>query len=139
MALAGPVANFILVIVAGLVIQTGLRTGTFLLPGSLGMSRLVEASGGIAGGFATFFSILFSLNLLLGTFNLIPFPPLDGFSVLNIVLPEGSALKLMDFRDTLGPYLMLGMLVAWKVFDYVYVPIFSIALHILYPGEVFGR
>lgn len=139
MALAGPVANFILVIVAGVVIQTGLRTGTFLLPGSLGMSRLVEASGGIAGGFATFFSILFSLNLLLGTFNLIPFPPLDGFSVLNIVLPEGSALKLMDFRDTLGPYMMLGMLVAWKVFDYVYVPIFSIALHILYPGEVFGR
>jgi Zn-dependent protease len=139
MALAGPVANFILAVVAGIVIQVGLRTGTFLLPGSLGMARLVEADGGIASGFATFFSILFSLNLLLGSFNLIPFPPLDGFSVLNIVLPEGSALKLMDLRDSLGPYMMLGMLVAWQVFDYVYAPIFSVALHILYPGEVFGR
>ncbi|MEP7366503.1 MAG: site-2 protease family protein [Acidobacteriota bacterium] len=139
MALGGPVANFILVIVAGLVIQAGLRSGTFLLPGSLSMSHLVEANGGVAAGFATFFSILFSLNLLLGTFNLIPFPPLDGFAVLNIIVPESGAQKLMDLRDSLGPYMMLGLLVAWKVFDYLYTPIFSVALHILYPGEVFGR
>jgi Zn-dependent protease len=89
MALAGPTGNFILVLFSGIVIQVGIRTGTFL-PGSLGMSRLVEATG-VGSGFATFFSILFSLNLLLGTFNLIPFPPLDGFSVMNIFLPEGAA------------------------------------------------
>ena len=112
MALGGPAANFILVIVAGLVIQAGLRSGLFLLPGSLSMSRLVEANGGIAAGFATFFSILFSLNLLLGTFNLIPFPPLDGFSVLNIVLPlyfkrkrKVPPPRLREFATTyFGPY-----------------------------------
>ena len=139
MALAGPVANFILVLVSGIVIQVGIRTGLFQLPGSLGMSHLVEASGGLAAGFATFFSILFSLNLLLGTFNLMPFPPLDGFSVLNIVVPESGAHKLMDLRDSLGPYMMLGMFAAWKVFDFAYQPIFFVALSILYPGEVFGR
>jgi hypothetical protein len=30
----------------------------------------------------------------------------------------------MDLRDSMGPYLMLGLLVAWKVFDYLYVPSF---------------
>ena len=139
MAAAGPAANFLLVIVAAIVIQVCIRSGLFQLPGSLTFSRLVEANTGIASGFATFFSILFSLNLLLGTFNLLPLPPLDGFSVLNIFLPESAAHQLMNLRDNLGPYLMLGMFLAWKVFDYIYFPVFGLALHALYPGEVFGR
>jgi Zn-dependent protease len=109
------------------------------MPGSLNFSRLVDAGDGLGAGFATFLSILFSLNLLLGTFNLLPLPPLDGFSVLNIFLPESMAHSLMDLRDSLGPYLMLGMFVAWKIFDYVYFPVFAVALRVLYPGELFGR
>lgn len=139
MALAGPVANYILVILAGIVIQMCLRFGLFQMPGSLNFSRLVDAGDGLGAGFATFLSILFSLNLLLGTFNLLPLPPLDGFSVLNIFLPESMAHSLMDLRDSLGPYLMLGMFVAWKIFDYVYFPVFAVALRVLYPGELFGR
>lgn len=139
MALAGPMANFVLVLVSGLIIQICLRSGVFQLPGALGISRLVEASGGVAGGFATFFSILFSLNLILATFNLLPFPPLDGFGAINVLLSENAAQKLMDWRDQMGPYQMIGLLIAWKVFDSLFSPIFLVALHILYPGEVFGR
>ena len=79
MALAGPAANFILVILAAVCIHVGIMTGAFRMPESVGFTHVVEAarSGNAAFG-ATFLSILFVLNLLLGTFNLLPVPPLDG-------------------------------------------------------------
>ena len=39
-------------------------------------------------------SILFSLNVLLCVFNLLPIPPLDGWSALGLILPESGARKL---------------------------------------------
>ena len=43
---------------------------------------------GAADGVATVLSIFFSLNILLGCFNLIPFPPLDGYGVLGLFTTE---------------------------------------------------
>jgi Zn-dependent protease len=69
---------------------------------------------------------------LLGAFNLLPLPPLDGFNVLGLVLPERATHKLMDFRDSLGAMAMIGLLVAWRAFDYVYGPVFITGLRLLY-------
>jgi Zn-dependent protease len=125
MAAAGPAANFALLLVAVLAMHVGIAAGVFQLSGTHTLSRLVtSAAGGPAEGFATFLSILFSLNLILGTFNLLPVPPLDGFGVLGLFLTEDLTLKVMDLRDSLGGYLMLGILVAWWVFGKVLVPIF---------------
>ena len=77
-------------------------------------------------------SVLFSLNLLLGAFNLMPFPPLDGFGVLGLFLPVSATHKLMDFRDSLGAMTMIGILVAWQAFDYVFEPLFIAGLLLLY-------
>jgi Zn-dependent protease len=115
MALAGPAANFALVLVAALLIHIGVQAGAFELTGRLGFESLVRGPSGVASGAAAFLSILFALNLLLGTFNLIPIPPLDGFGVLGILLPEGATLKLMNFRDSMGGMTILGLLVAWRV------------------------
>ena len=41
----------------------------------------------LAGFAATFLSILFLLNLLLATFNLLPVPPLDGRNVITLHAP----------------------------------------------------
>ena len=70
--------------------------------------------------------------MLLGSFNLLPFPPLDGFSVLGIFLPEEATRKLMDFRQTLGSMTLIGLLVAWRMFDYLYVPVFRAGAALLY-------
>ena len=35
-----------------------------------------------------FLSILFVLNLLLGTFNLLPVPPLDGHNVITLLMSD---------------------------------------------------
>jgi len=44
-----------------------------------------------------------ALNLLLGLFNLIPVPPLDGSKVLAALLPERWALPLAGLRRRQSP------------------------------------
>ena len=133
-SLAGPAANFSLAILAGVLIHVGLLAGFFQYPDSLGFTHMVRAaSDGAAVGAATFLSILFSLNLLLGTFNLIPIPPLDGFTAIGVLLPEELAGRVQALRHTLGNFTFIGLLIAWKVFDPIFEPLFSVFVKILYP------
>src|SRR5271163_860943 len=89
MALAGPGANFTLMVLAGVGIRVGLWTGAFTLPDKFSLASLVEAADPARLGFlATLLSIFFSLNLILGTFNLLPVPPLDGSTGIALFLPE---------------------------------------------------
>ena len=82
----------------------------------------------------TALSILFVLNLLLGTFNLLPVPPLDGSTGIMLAMPEGAAHRYLDWVRQSGSYAMIGLLIAWQLFDKIFQPIFSFALHILYSG-----
>lgn len=135
MSLAGPCANFALVLVAAAGIHIGIQAGIFEHPNSINFSRIVAARAeGLPTLGADFLSVLFSLNLLLGTFNLVPVPPLDGFSVLGLFMSEESARKLEAMGQQIAPYAFLGLIVAWQVFDHLYSPIFSFALTLLYPS-----
>ena len=139
MSLAGPGANFTLAIFAGILIHIGMWTGYFRYPESVGFTHVVEpAAAGIASGAATFVSILFSLNLLLGTFNLIPVPPLDGYGVLGLLVSEDAARRIQNFGRSLGAFSIIGLLLAWQVFGPLFQPIFSFAMRALYPGTEYG-
>lgn len=135
MALAGPAANLTLVLLAALAIHAGLFAGVFILPQSAHFTHIVDAPPGtLAEGAATFLSILFSLNLLLMAFNLLPVPPLDGITAVGIVLPERAALRVSQWGH--NPALtLLGMVVAWKFFGYLFDPLFTLGLNALYPGH----
>jgi Zn-dependent protease len=137
---AGPIANFTLAIIAGILIHIGLLAGVFAYPDSVSFTHVVSpASAGVAAGAATFLSILFSLNLLLGAFNLIPIPPLDGFSAIGLALPEEMAGRLQAMRGVVGQFSMIGVLIAWKVFDPIFDPLyFGVFLKALYPSLSFG-
>jgi len=136
MSLAGPGANFTLAIIAGLLIHIGLWTGFFEYPSSLIFTRVVQgASGGAAASAATFLSIMFSLNVLQGTFNLIPVPPLDGFSVMGLFLSEDAARRFQALGHSMASFSFIGLLIAWKVFDPIFDPIWGIFLKILYPTQ----
>ncbi|HTT19993.1 MAG TPA: site-2 protease family protein [Candidatus Sulfotelmatobacter sp.] len=138
MALAGPAANFTLVIVAALAIHAGMLAGVFAAPSSAGFTRVVVATGpGFPGFAATFLSILFVLNLLLGTFNLLPVPPLDGNTVITLAMPEDTARRFLDWFRTQG-FGMIGLLLAWYLFDRIFDVIFRLALAALYPGSSWG-
>ncbi len=135
MSLAGPAANFALMLLGAAAIRLGIAAGVFTLPRSLGFETVVAAAPGASPaweGAATFVSILFALNLLLGVFNLLPVPPLDGYSALGVVLSERFAGKLQAWRQQAGMLSMLGLLIGWQLFDYIFGPIFITALRILY-------
>ena len=138
-SIAGPMANFSLTIVAGILIHVGLLAGWFSYPDTINITHVVVAnSDGVAAGAASFLSILFSLNLLLGTFNLLPIPPLDGFSATGLLMSEEAAGKLQGLRMTLGQFTMIGVLIAWKVFDPIVGPLFHLVLKVLYPTQTYG-
>jgi len=138
MALAGPGANFILVILAGVGIHIGMALGYFHVPESAAFTQVTEAVGqGGARLAATFLSVLFVLNLLLGTFNLLPIPPLDGNTGVTLLMSEEKAQRFMDWthRQGLG---FAGILLAWFLYDKVFEYIFRASLALLYPGSSWG-
>lgn len=134
MALAGPVANLILVILAGLAIRAGMLFGIFHAPESITFEQVTSASSpGFANSASVALSIVFSLNLILFVFNLIPLPPLDGSEVLSPLLSERAAERYAQLMQQPG-IRIIGLVVAWRLLDVVLNPLHLLALNILYPG-----
>lgn len=134
MAAAGPAANLLLVIVSGLLIRIGVWTGVFYAPDAANFTTVTAAvPGSWATGAVTPLSILFSLNLLLFAFNLIPFPPLDGSAILPALMGDDAARRFHGFiRQPM--FSLIGLLAAWRVFPVVADPLQTLALNLLYPG-----
>ncbi len=134
MALAGPAANFTIFLIALICMRVGLATG-FFAPGQYAMAHIVTAvDAPVAEAMATLVSIFFSLNLLLGTFNLLPIPPLDGYSVLGIFTTKDMALRLSQWAASFRSFSLIGILVGWQLFGSVYPKVFLAALRLVYPG-----
>ena len=136
MALAGPAANFSLMLLAGIAIRIGVTTGYFRAPEVLhGFAGLVLPAGAASPTFLTSaLSILFILNLLLGTFNLLPVPPLDGHAAIMLVMPERVAQQYMNWVQHARNFALLGLVIAWTLYDRIFLQIFFFAVHSLYSG-----
>lgn len=135
MSLAGPSANFALCVLSAILMRVGLAL-KFLQPGSYSMANIVEpiTPGGVSEGVAMVLSVFFSLNLLLGCFNLIPFPPLDGYGVLGLFTSEAGALKLEEFRMKIRSFSIIGLLLAWRLLSTLYDPMLNRGIDALYFG-----
>ena len=88
MALAGPMANMLVALVAGLLIRF------LLIPAEVYLQALLW---------------LILMNLGLGFFNLLPLPPLDGSHVLENILPVGAAEKFRKW-GRYGPLVLIGII-----------------------------
>jgi Zn-dependent protease len=134
MALAGPAANLILVVLAGLSIRAGMLLGVFHAPESVTFEQVTAAaSPGLANSVSVAISIVFSLNLILFVFNLIPLPPLDGSEVLSLFLSDSAAERYARLLQQPG-IRIFGLVVAWWLLDMILNPVHLLALNILYPG-----
>ncbi len=99
--LAGPVANFAVAVIVALVLN-------LLHPAATG--GLLDFRGG-----DTLFRVLFlafQVNVVLGVFNLVPIPPLDGSRVLGGFLPADAYRRWVE----LDRYGMIFLLLIFFVF-----------------------
>jgi Zn-dependent protease len=137
MALAGPAANFLLVLLAALGIRLGLALGWFRVPGVASFQRITEAVDPDTFGFAAaLLSIFFTLNLILGVFNLLPLPPLDGHTGITLLMAERTGLRFLD--ATRDPSLaLMGIVAGSYLFSNYVLPVLLMgALRVLYPNVV---
>ncbi|MCI0498656.1 MAG: site-2 protease family protein [Planctomycetales bacterium] len=140
MGLAGPAANLILVIVAGILVHIGISAGIFIAPEKINFTTVVEAtSDGLPKAAAVLVSILFTLNVLLCVFNLIPVTPLDGTALMEFIL-KGNTLhnyRALMAHPTIRAF---GIFIAWTVMDFIYGPLHLLALNALYiwRGTTYG-
>jgi len=121
MALAGPAANFTLMLLAALALRIGRSYHLFSIDPLTGKPGIV-----LTGLF-----IIFSLNLLLGTFNLIPVPPLDGSTGIMIFMTEEQAQRYLDWIRG-SSYAMAGLLVGLVIFRQIFPIVERTALRILF-------
>lgn len=134
MSLAGPASNLAIVIAASILIHIGLALDLFYAPTRIHLSQIVMSQhDGAFSAVAIFLSIMFSLNLLLFTFNLIPLPPLDGSGIIPLLLDHDSARKYSDLINN-NSFALIGIVIAWKLFDFIFDPIHLTAINLLYPG-----
>ena len=117
-ALAGPLSNFLMAVIASLPFQLNLITMDQLYV------SLSAQSSSILPTPAFFLWNFISINLLLMLFNLIPLPPLDGDKIIDYFLPDKWSDSLAKVRPygpmilillfLVGPYLgidILGMII----------------------------
>ncbi len=107
-SLAGPFSNFILAILFTVVIKLGLAYG-------FAYAILIKA---------------IILNLVLGVFNLIPIPPLDGSKILAAFLPDDWVQKLFSLERYGFVLVLVFLYLGWL--QIILVPV------ILLFGQVFG-
>ena len=134
MALAGPAANFVLVIVAAVLMRVGFEWGVFRPVPHVSFMEVVVGAGDhedIWAFCAKLLSLFFSLNVLLGAFNLLPVPPLDGSSIPLFFLRAGAAEKYwLALRQPIWSW--FGLFVAWRVFGNIFPTVFQFAAKLLY-------
>jgi Zn-dependent protease len=96
---AGVTCNFIMAIIAGVVIR--MLYGFGVLDVGNGQALLVPAGSTsmLAVGAVSLLEHFFMINVALGVFNLIPVPPLDGSGILASLLPPSFEAGMDQFQQ----------------------------------------
>jgi Zn-dependent protease len=138
MSMAGPAANLILVIAGMIIIWAGSLMGYFSPPETITFSHITDVeSTGWANSIAVMTSILFTLNLVLFVFNLLPIPPLDGSCLVPLFLNNENAYKYKALISQPSAAI-IGLVIAWQIFGYIFDPVHLLAINLLYPGHHYG-
>jgi len=122
-AIGGPITNYILAALSYGVLWIITRFDSLLLLKAFG-ERTELAEYGVF-----FLAIFFIINILLGTFNLIPIPPLDGSRVLAYFLPTPGR-NLLRQIERYGLFIVLGLM-AFGLLQNILEPIVDAALWML--------
>jgi len=116
-AVAGSATNILLAIIFGLIVRFGSTPLT-----ASGSAALPATAISLA-------ALIAFINLFLGLFNLIPFPPFDGFTALRTALPWHSSTNLARFEHYIRGMGMLSLVLFLIIFSFVLAePFFNLVL-----------
>lgn len=109
-AVAGSATNILLAIIFGLIVRFAPTIG-------------LDATAVSLAATITF------INLFLGLFNLIPFPPLDGFTALRSALPWHLSSGLNRLEQQVRSMGTLSLILFLIIFSYIFAaPFFSLVV-----------
>ncbi|HEV2765075.1 MAG TPA: site-2 protease family protein [Pyrinomonadaceae bacterium] len=129
---AGVIGNFIIAFVAALALRALYEAG---VAGFVRGEFVPAASdSGLAAGALKLLQTFFVMNVVLGVFNLIPIPPLDGSKIIGSLLPE-SFESAVEAVEQYGFILLIVALVT-GVFNAVFNFVLPIAFYLLFIGRV---
>ena len=134
-SLVGPLSNLLLLLITLVIINLGIGFGMFNShPFHIQISSLVLATEADQLGLVTkILSIMFSMNLILFIFNILPFPPLDGSGIPLIFLNNKRGKLYLDvIRKPV--YSVIGLFASWILIGFLFTRIFIFAVNVLYPG-----
>jgi len=132
-SIAGVICNFIIAIVAALIIRIlAMSHLLLLLPSRYGIRALPTNDSIVLEGATQLLTTFLQLNVALGVFNLIPIPPLDGSKVLQSILPE-SFEPGFEALERFG-FILLILAIFTGVFNYIFAFVMPIAMRILFVG-----
>lgn len=136
MALAGPVANLVLLLIAVAIVRVGLLTEVYTaLPGQRFQFPAIAAPAqGVPIQVAELVSILFMLNFILFLFNLLPVPPLDGSAIVQLFMPEETA-RRWQTAIRQPQMALFGLILAFVVFSRLGDSLYHVALRVVYPEQ----
>jgi Zn-dependent protease len=101
---AGPVANVLLAIFSGLLLQF-----VFAFP---------NFRAGIGGSLESFLCIMLTVNVVLAFINLIPIPPLDGSKAITYFLPKKIASRYLNLNPFICLtifFILLSSRIIWRL------------------------
>ena len=103
-AIAGVVTNLVLAVIFALIARYAYTQGF--------------------GEFGDLAAIVVLTNLSLGLFNLIPIPPLDGFTVLRGILPYKMSMAMREFEDRMRAGSIFTLIAILFLFSYFFAGTF---------------
>ncbi len=97
------------------------------------IARVAVAQG--MGEFASLAAVVVLVNLSLGLFNLIPIPPIDGYTVLRGLVPYKMSMAMARFEDRMragGIFtLVLVLIILTQFFSAPFYALVQFCYHLL--------
>jgi Zn-dependent protease len=136
-SIAGILINLTIAIIAGIIIRVLFETGVLTLDFDLKSWMPITPAtteDALAQGAAGLLSVLFTMNVGLALFNLLPIPPLDGSGILSSILPDSFG-PAIDALEQFG-FVLLFIAVFTGAFGALFSYVMPVMFNLVFLGKI---